>query len=162
MNPALPPPDWFEDDPLERLLRAVPRRLPPPAFAARLVGVTRPAWPAVADGWMVLGRRSGLVVSGGVVAAAALLTLVPVLLVGAALALDTGAAVRGLARGVVLLVEWFNAGLSVWDVLGRVGHVVGAAVSSPAGTMVLLGGVLTAALALAGLSRVLPGRPGEL
>jgi hypothetical protein len=38
----------------------------------------------------------------------------------------------------------------------------GNAVASPTGTLLLIAGVLTASLALAGLSRVLPGEQGEL
>jgi hypothetical protein len=34
--------------------------------------------------------------------------------------------------------------------------------ASPAGTMVLLGGILTAWLALAGLTRVMPGEQGDV
>jgi hypothetical protein len=62
----------------------------------------------------------------------------------------------------VLLVQWLSAGLSMWDVLARAARITGAAVASPIGTFILLGGVLTASLALAGLSRVLPGERGEL
>jgi hypothetical protein len=155
-------PDGPDTDHLAALLRAVPRRAASPGFGARLLAATRPAWPGLAGGRTVFGVRSELVVSAGVVAGAALLTLAPVALVVAAFVFDTGAAVRGLARTCVLLVEWFSAGMSVWDVLGRIGRVAGAAVASPAGTVMLLGGVLTASLALAGLSRVLPGKPGEL
>jgi hypothetical protein len=50
----------------------------------------------------------------------------------------------------------------MWDVLARAARITGAAVASPIGTFILLGGVLTASLALAGLSRVLPGERGEL
>lgn len=150
------------DDRLAALMRAVPRRLPSPDFGARLLAATRPVWPGAHEGWLLAGTRSELVVSAGVVTGAAVLTLAPIVVVAAALALNTGAAVRGLARACVLLVEWFSAGLSLWDVLARLGHVTGAALASPAGTLMLLGGVLTASLALAGLSRVLPGKPGDV
>jgi hypothetical protein len=162
MSSGLPPQSHLDQDALAGLLRAVPRREPSTALVSRLVAATRPAWPLPAGAWSLFGVRSELVVSAGVLAGAALLTLAPVVLVAAVFALDTGAAVRGLARACVLLVEWFSAGLSVWEVLGRIGRVTGAALASPAGTVLLLGGVLTAALALAGLSRVLPGKPGEL
>ncbi len=158
--PPFPSDAW--DDRLGALIRAVPRRTPSADFGGRLLAATRPAWPGVANGWVLAGARSELVVSAGVLMGAAALTVAPVMLVVAAFALNTGAAVRGLARACVLLVEWFSAGLSLWDVMGRIGHVTGAALASPAGTMVLLGGVLTASLAVAGLSRVLPGRPGDV
>jgi len=46
--------------------------------------------------------------------------------------------------------------------LARTSVVLGSALLSPAGTLVLLGGVLTASLALAGLSRVLPRQEGDV
>jgi hypothetical protein len=52
--------------------------------------------------------------------------------------------------------------VSVWDLLARSSVVLGSALASPAGTVVLLGGVLTASLALAGLSRVLPRQEGDV
>jgi hypothetical protein len=75
---------------------------------------------------------------------------------------DTGAAVEAVARGVVWLVGWMTAGVSLWDVLGRAGRIAATAMTSPAGTMVLLGGILTALLALAGLSRVMPVEQGDV
>ena len=55
-----------------------------------------------------------------------------------------------------------NAGVSFWDLLARMGYALGTAVASPTGTVMLLGGVLTASLALAGLSRVLPSEQGDV
>ena len=93
---------------------------------------------------------------------AALLALVPVVPVIAAFFLDAGIVIRGLTHGCVMLVEWLSAGVSVWDLLARSSVVLGSALASPAGTLVLLGGVLTASLALAGLSRVLPRQEGDV
>ena len=76
--------------------------------------------------------------------------------------LDAGIVIRGLTHGCVMLVEWLNAGVSVWDLLARSSVVLGSALASPVGTVVLLGGVLTASLALAGLSRVLPRQQGDV
>jgi hypothetical protein len=59
-------------------------------------------------------------------------------------------------------VSWLTAGVSLWDVLGRAGRLTATAMTSPAGTMVLLGGILTAWLALAGLSRVMPVERGDV
>jgi hypothetical protein len=75
---------------------------------------------------------------------------------------DTGAAVEGIARGFVWLVGWLTAGVSLWEIAGRVGRVAATAMTSPAGTMVLIGGILTAWLALAGLTRVMPVERGDV
>ena len=108
------------------------------------------------------GVRSELAVSAGVLIGAAALTLAPVALLVVAFFLDAGVVVKGLARGCVVLVEWLSAGLSLWDLTARVAVAAGNAVASPTGTLLLIAGVLTASLALAGLSRVLPGEQGEL
>jgi hypothetical protein len=108
------------------------------------------------------GVRSELAVSAGVLIGAAALTLAPVALLVVAFVLDAGVVVKGLARGCVVLVEWLSAGLSLWDLTARVAVAAGNAVASPTGTLLLIAGVLTASLALAGLSRVLPGEQGEL
>jgi hypothetical protein len=144
---------------LRSLMAAVPRRMPSAAFQARLIAATRSAWPAQAREWAV---GSELVVSGGVVLGAALLALVPVAVVVAAFFVDAGVVIRGLTHGCVLLIEWMNAGVSLWEVLARSSLVLGSAVASPSGTLILLGGVLTASLALAGLSRVLPRQEGDV
>jgi hypothetical protein len=135
--------------------------MPSTALQARLLAATRSAWPVAAEArdWVV---GSELVVSGGVVIGAALLALVPVVAVIAAFFLDAGIVIRGLTHGCVILVEWLNAGVSVWDLLARSSVVLGSALASPVGTVVLLGGVLTASLALAGLSRVLPRQQGDV
>jgi len=138
------------------LLAHVARREPSPMFSARLLAVTRPAWPAHER-----GMRAELTVTAGVVVTAAGLTLAPVLLIATLFVFDTGTAVETLARGVVWLVSWLTAGVSLWDVLGRAGRLTATAMTSPAGTMVLLGGILTAWLALAGLSRVMPMERGD-
>ena len=100
--------------------------------------------------------QAEVAVTAGVVAGAAALTLTPVLIVAALFVFDTGAAVEGVARGFVWLVGWLTAGVSLWEVVGRGGRIAATAMASPAGTMVLIGGILTAWLALAGLSRVMP------
>ena len=150
-----------DDRRVRALFLAVPRRMPPTALQARLLAATRQAWPVAAEArdWVV---GSELVVSGGVVLAAALLALVPVAAVVAAFFLDAGIVIRGLTHGCVMLVEWLNAGVSVWDVLARASVVLASALASPGGTLILLGGVLTASLALAGLSRVLPRQEGDV
>jgi hypothetical protein len=144
------------------LVTTLPRRVPAPDFTARLLTATRTAWPGAADQRFWTAARSELAISAGVVAGAALLTLLPVILIGLAFVFDASIVVSALARVCVLLVEWLNAGLSFWDVLARAARIGGAALASPVGTFMLLGGVLTASLALAGLSRVLPGEQGEL
>ena len=150
-----------DDRRLRALIATVPRRMPSAAFQARLLTATRAAWPvgARARDWTV---SSELVVSGGVVIGAALLALVPVAVVVAAFFVDAGVVLRALTRSCVLLAEWMNAGVSLWDLLARSSLVLGSAVASPGGTIVLLGGVLTASLALAGLSRVLPRQQGDV
>jgi len=150
-----------DDRRMRALFLAVPRRTPSAALQARLLAATRSAWPVAAEArdWVV---GSELVVSGGVVIGAALLALVPVVVVVAAFFLDAGIVIRGLTHGCVMLIEWLNAGVSVWDLLARSSVVLGSALASPAGTIVLLGGVLTASLALAGLSRVLPRQEGDV
>lgn len=148
-------------DPSDRawdaVLAHVPRRQPATGSTARLLAATRVAWPAPER-----GLRTELALSAGVVATAAGLTLAPVLLIVMLFVFDTGTAVESLARGVVWLVSWLTAGVSLWDVLGRVGRIAATAMTSPAGTMVLLGGILTAWLALAGLSRVMPMERGDV
>jgi len=106
--------------------------------------------------------QAEVAVTAGVVAGAAALTLAPVLAVAALFVFDTGAAVEGVARGFVWLVGWLTAGVSLWEVLGRAGRIAATAMASPAGTMVLIGGILTACLALAGLSRVMPIEQGDV
>lgn len=137
----------------------VPRRGPSPAFAARLLESTRVAWPQARARSSL---HAELAVTAGVVAGAAALTLTPVLVVAALFVFDTGAAVEGVARGFVWLVGWLTAGVSLWEVLGRIGRIAATATASPAGTMVLIGGILTAWLALAGLSRVMPVEQGDV
>ena len=150
-----------DDRRMRALFLAVPRRMPSTALQARLLAATRSTWPVAAEArdWVV---GSELVVSGGVVIGAALLALVPVVTVVAAFFLDAGIVIRGLTHGCVMLVEWLSAGVSVWDLLARTSVVLGSALLSPVGTLVLLGGVLTASLALAGLSRVLPRQEGDV
>jgi hypothetical protein len=106
--------------------------------------------------------QAELAVTAGVIAGAAALTLTPVLIVAALFVFDTGAAVEGAARGFVWLVGWLTAGVSLWEVMGRAGRIAATAMASPAGTMVLIGGILTAWLALAGLSRVMPVEQGDV
>jgi hypothetical protein len=157
------PPNWDrEEQALGALMSTLPRRMPSPALSSRLLAATRHAWPAGADGRFWSATRSELAISAGVVCGAALLTLIPFALVAAAFIFDASIVVNGTARACVLLVQWLSAGLSMWDVLARAARITGAAVASPIGTFILLGGVLTASLALAGLSRVLPGERGEL
>lgn len=154
-RPADPP------DPVDRawhaLLAGVPRRQPRPYFSARLLRATAAHWPAARE----VGYRPELAVTAGVIAGAAALTLVPVVVVVGLFVLDTGAAVESVARAFVWLVGWLTAGVSIWEVLGRASRIAAAAMASPAGTMVLLGGILTAWLALAGLSRVMPAERGD-
>ena len=134
----------------------VPRRGPSSLFSARLLESTRAYWPQARR------RHAEVAVTAGVVAGAAALTLTPVLIVAALFVIDTGAAVEGVARGFVWLVGWLTAGVSLWEVLGRAGRIAATAMASPAGTMVLIGGILTAWLALAGLSRVMPVEQGDV
>jgi hypothetical protein len=158
MEPRLP--DADEDDRRTRaLFSALERPEPSMAFRSRLVEATRPAWPAGARSWGTV--RSELVLSAGVLVGAAMLTLAPAALVVMAFLLDAGVVVKGLAHGCVALVEWLSAGLSVWDVTARAATAAGAALVSPMGTVLLIASVLTASLALAGLSRVLPGEQGD-
>ena len=137
----------------------VPRRGPSAAFSARLLESTRGHWPLARP---QTSLHAELAVTAGVVAGAAALTLAPVLVVAALFVFDTGAAVEGVARSFVWLVGWLTAGASLWEVLGRAGRIAATAMASPAGTMVLLGGILTAWLALAGLSRVMPMEQGDV
>ena len=137
----------------------VPRRGPSSAFSARLLESTRVHWPPANS---QPNLHAELAVTAGVVAGAAALTLAPVLVIAALFVFDTGAAVEGVARGFVWLVGWLTAGVSLWEVLGRVSRIVATAMASPAGTMVLIGGILTACLALAGLSRVMPVEQGDV
>jgi hypothetical protein len=156
-------PNWeSEEQALAALITALPRRMASPGFSSRLMTATRQAWPSGADGRFWNTARSELAISAGVVGGAAVLTLIPVAVIAAAFIFDASVVVNGTARVCVLLVQWFSAGLSMWDVLARAARITGAAVASPVGTFILLGGVLTASLALAGLSRVLPGERGEL
>jgi hypothetical protein len=144
------------------LLAGVPRREPSAAFRRRLLAATRAEWPVRRPLRERAGVGSELAVSAGVLIGAAALTLAPVALLVVAFFLDAGVVVKGLARGCVVLVEWLSAGLSLWDLTARVAVAAGNAVASPTGTLLLIAGVLTASLALAGLSRVLPGEQGEL
>ena len=130
--------------------------MPSADFSTRLLAATQAHWPQPA------GLRADVAVTAGVIAAAAALTLGPVLIVAAFFVFDTSAAVEVVARGFVWLVEWLTAGVSIWEVLGRVGRLVGRAMASPTGTMVLIGGILTAWLALAGLTRVMPVERGDV
>jgi hypothetical protein len=152
-----------EDDRRARaLLSVVARREPSLAFRQRLLTATRPEWRLRQRDRQLAGMRSELAVSAGVLVGAAALTLAPVALVVIAFFLDAGVVVRGLARGCVVLVQWVSAGLSLWDLTAKVAVAAGNAVASPTGTLLLVAGVLTATLALAGLSRVLPGKQGEM
>jgi hypothetical protein len=154
-------PDDDEDDRRTRaLFSALERPEPSAAFRRRLLQMTRSAWPAPARSWG--GVRSELVLSAGVLVGAAMLTLAPAALLVMAFLLDAGVLVKGLARGCVMLVEWVSAGFSMWDVTARAASAAGTALLSPMGTALLIAGVLTASLALAGLSRVLPGEQGDM
>jgi len=144
------------------LFSGLPRREPSAAFRRRLLAATRAEWPTPMRLRERSVVRSELAVSAGVLIGAAALTLAPVALLVVAFFLDAGVVVKGLARGCVVLVEWLSAGLSLWDLTARVAVTAGNAVASPTGTLLLIAGVLTASLALAGLSRVLPGEQGEL
>jgi hypothetical protein len=157
---------FFPSDDDERrlhgLMSALPQRMPSAAFRARLLAATRSTWPRRVEGRRWGGVRCDVAISASVLAGAAMLTLAPVALVVGVFVLDAGVAVKGLAHACVLLVEWLSAGLSLWDVVARAAAASGAALASPTGTLVLVGGVLTASLALAGLSRVLPGEQGDM
>jgi hypothetical protein len=159
----MPPRSRDPRDPADRawqaLLADVPRREPAPAFSRRLMAATRAHWP---EGAASRTLQTELAVTAGVVAAAAAMTIAPVLAVTALFVFDTGVAVESVARGFVWMVEWLTAGVSIWEVLARMGRVAATAMASPAGTMVLLGGILTAWLALAGLTRVMPGEQGDV
>lgn len=141
----------------DAVMAEVPRRQSSAAFRTRLLASTRHAWPVPERAF-----RTEVAVTAGVVVTAAGLTLAPVLIVAILFVFDTGAAVESVARGVVWLVGWLTAGVSLWEVLGRAGRIAATAMTSPAGTMVLLGGILTAWLALAGLSRVMPAEQGDV
>ena len=130
--------------------------MPSADFSTRLLAATQAHWPQPA------GLRADVAVTAGVIAAAAALTLGPVLIVAAFFVFDTSAAVEVVARGFVWLVEWLTAGVSIWEVLGRMGRLVGRAMASPTGTMVLIGGILTAWLALAGLTLVMQVERGDV
>jgi hypothetical protein len=158
----LPPNQDREEEALAVLMAALPKRTASAAFSSRLLAATRQAWPTGAEGRFWIAARSELAISAGVIGGAALLTLIPVVLVAAAFIFDASIVVNGTARACVLLVQWLSAGLSMWDVMARAARITAAAVASPIGTFFLLGGVLTASLALAGLSRVLPGERREL
>lgn len=160
--PDLSPDADRDERALGAMISALPKRAPSAAFSARLLAATRQAWPVGVEGRFWGSARSELAISAGVVGGAALLTLIPVALIAAAFIFDASIVVNGTARACVLLVQWLSAGLSTWDVMARAARITAAAVASPAGTFILLGGVLTASLALAGLSRVLPGERGEL
>lgn len=140
----------------QKLFAELPRRAPSADFRQRLLQATRPAWPTAPVAAEPVGLRTELAVTAGVIAGAAGLTLAPVALVAALFVVDTGVVVEAVARLCVWLVSWLSAGVSVWDVLARASRVTAAAMTSPAGTMVLIGGVLTAWVALAGLSRIIP------
>jgi len=143
------------------LLALVPRRTPPAHLTARILAATRPAWPATPRAQDV-GASTEVAVTAGVLTGAALLTLGPVAVVLAFFFLDTGLIVGSIARLFVFTVDWLNTGVSIWDVLSRAARIVGAAIASPAGTVIMAGGLLTASLALAGLSRWLPHERGEV
>lgn len=151
-----------EDDRRARaLLSGLQRREASAGFETRLLAATRAAWP-VAGLKRRESFRSELALSASVLVGAAMLTLAPVALVVLAFLVDAGVLVKGLARGCVLLVDWVSAGFSVWDVTARAATAAGTALVSPTGTVLLLAGVLTASLALAGLSRILPGEQGDM
>lgn len=143
------------------LLATVPRRSPPPDLTLRLLNATRAAWPRAAER-PLRTSQSEMAVTAGIVTGAALLTLMPVAVVAAWFLLDVGTVVASLTRFFVLTVDWLSAGLSVWEVLARAARVVGATIASPTGTVVMVIGFLTALLATAGLSRLLPVERGEL
>lgn len=162
MDSTRPDSDRLDDEEhWHRLLSGVPRRVPPVEFTARLMTASRVAWPSPRRR-RVAGVQPEVAVTAGVVTGAALLTLLPVGIVALFFLLDAGAIVAGLARVFVMTVDWLSAGMSVWDVLGRTGRLVGAAIASPTGTAVMVAGFLTASLALAALNRLLPNERGEL
>jgi hypothetical protein len=142
-------------------LRRVPRRLPPPDFGDRLVAATRTTWPAPAAS-RPIGVTSEGAVTLGVLTGAALMTVAPVAAVLLLFLVGPGVIVGGVARLFVLTVDWLSAGLTAWEVLGRAARIVATAIASPTGTFLMASGFLTASLALAGLSRLLPGGRGEL
>jgi hypothetical protein len=113
----------------DAVLAHVPRRQPSLDLRTRLLSATRHAWPVPQR-----ALRTEVAVTAGVVATAAGLTLAPLLLVTLLFVFDTGAAVETVARGVVWLVGWLTAGVSLWDVFGRAGRVAATAMTSPAGS----------------------------
>jgi hypothetical protein len=149
------------DRAMRGLFTALPRELPPPGLSARIADATRLAWPSrvpVPTG----GRaRTDVAVTAGVLGGAAALTLMPAAVLIALLFFDAGALVTWLAHASVWAIEWMRAGVSVWNVLGNAGRVLQHVAESPAGTAVLLGGVLTASLALVGLNRLMPDERSE-
>lgn len=139
------------DGALRSVMRAVPRREPSPALSARLAQSA-----ALARSQPAPRRASERVVALSLVAAALLMTLLPVGLVGALFLTDAARIVSWLARTCIWLVSWLDAGSSVWTVLGHTGSALGHAAVSPLGSAGLTVTLLVASTALLLLNRYLP------
>jgi hypothetical protein len=139
------------DAALRTVMTAVPRREPSTALSARLADVARlRAEPAVTS------RRSEGLIALGLAAAALLMTLLPVGLIGVLFLTDAARVVSWLARSSLRVVEWFEAGASVWSVMAQTGAALGSAASSPEGSAGLTASLVVASMALLLLNRYLP------
>lgn len=138
------------DAALRTVMKAVPRRQPSPALSARLAAT------ATARSQPVAPRASERLVALGLVAAALAMTLLPVVLVGALFLTDAARVVSWLARSCIWLIDWVQAGVSVWTVMARTGSALGHAAGSPVGSAGLTVALLAASTALLLLNRYLP------
>jgi hypothetical protein len=138
------------DAALLTVMKAVPHREPPVALSARLAQAaglrTEPAAAPRSEGLVALGLA----------AAALVMTLLPVGLIGVLFLTDAARVVSWLARMSIRVIEWLEAGASVWTVLARTGSALGSAASSPAGSAGLTVTLLVASMALLLLNRYLP------
>jgi hypothetical protein len=130
-------------------LRAVGRRAPSADLSARLmVAASAKPVPAAA-------RRSERAIAAGLVALAFAMTLLPAVLIAVLFVADAGRVVSAVARVCVWIIDWLNAGVSVWGVLARTGRVLDSVASTPAASAGLTGALLIASSAVLALNRYL-------
>jgi hypothetical protein len=137
------------DTALREAFGAVPRRALTAALHEQLVqaSATLRATPRT--------RWSERWVAAGLVLAALGLTVAPLSVVAAFFLIGPGRVVSGLARGCVWLMEWLNAGASIWGLLARTGSALGYAAVTPTGSSMLTVALLVASMALIVLNRYL-------
>lgn len=133
------------------MIGGLPRLGPAAGFAERVVGAAAPVT-SVTPAWLTWLARGALAASIALVALAT--GLVPAL--AAVIGLPSlGGIAKALAGGLSWIGDRFEAGLEVWEFLGRIGEAISLGLGTPEAQAGLAGTVILGAIALYTLHHLL-------